>query len=34
MTTDLRIKLLISYDVTPELQQAYYEFVLGELISG
>lgn len=32
MTTDPRIKMLISYDVTPELQQAYYEFVLGELI--
>ena len=30
--TDLRVKLLISYDIVPELQQAYYEFVLGELI--
>jgi hypothetical protein len=29
---DTRVKLLISYDVVPELQQAYYEFVLGELI--
>jgi hypothetical protein len=27
-----RVKLLISYDVVPELQQAYYEFVLGEMI--
>jgi hypothetical protein len=24
--------MLISYDVVPELQQAYYEFVLGEMI--
>ena len=29
---DTRVKMLISYDVVPELQQAYYEFVLGELI--
>ncbi len=29
---DSRIKVLISYDVVPELQQAYYEFVLGEMI--
>ena len=29
---DARIKILISYDVVPELQQAYYEFVLGEMI--
>lgn len=27
-----RVKMLISYDVVPELQQAYYEFVLGEMI--
>lgn len=31
---DTRVKLLISYDVVPELQQAYYEFVLGEMIPG
>ena len=30
--TDKRVKMLISYDVVPELQQAYYEFVLGEMI--
>jgi hypothetical protein len=30
--TETRVKLLISYDVVPELQQAYYEFVLGEMI--
>ncbi len=30
--TDTRVKMLMSYDVVPELQQAYYEFVLGELI--
>lgn len=30
--TDARIKLLMSYDVVPELQQAYYEFVLGEMV--
>jgi hypothetical protein len=30
--TDSRVKLLISYDIVPELQQAYYEFVLGEFI--
>jgi hypothetical protein len=30
--TDNRVKMLISYDVVPELQQAYYEFVLGEMI--
>ncbi len=29
---DNRVKMLISYDVVPELQQAYYEFVLGEMI--
>jgi hypothetical protein len=29
---DLRVKMLIEYDIVPELQQAYYEFVLGELI--
>src|SRR5512139_3330879 len=29
---DARIKILIAYDVVPELQQAYYEFVLGEMI--
>jgi len=27
-----RVKMLITYDVMPELQQAYYEFVLGEMI--
>jgi hypothetical protein len=32
MTDDARVKMLISYDVTPELQQAYYEFVLGEMV--
>jgi hypothetical protein len=31
---ETRVKLLISYDVVPELQQAYYEFVLGEMIPG
>ncbi len=31
---DTRVKMLISYDVVPELQQAYYEFVLGEMIPG
>lgn len=30
--TETRVKLLMSYDVVPELQQAYYEFVLGEMI--
>ena len=30
--TDMRVKMLISYDVVPELQQAYYEFVLSEMI--
>ena len=30
--TDTRVKMLMSYDVVPELQQAYYEFVLGEMI--
>jgi hypothetical protein len=29
---DNRVKMLITYDVVPELQQAYYEFVLGEMI--
>jgi len=29
---ETRVKMLISYDVVPELQQAYYEFVLGEMI--
>ncbi len=29
---EIRVKMLISYDVVPELQQAYYEFVLGEMI--
>ncbi len=29
---DSRVKMLIEYDIVPELQQAYYEFVLGELI--
>ncbi len=27
-----RVKMLMTYDVVPELQQAYYEFVLGEMI--
>ena len=27
-----RVKMLITYDVVPELQQAYYEFVLGEMV--
>ncbi len=30
--TEARVKMLITYDVVPELQQAYYEFVLGEMI--
>ena len=30
--TETRIKMLMTYDVVPELQQAYYEFVLGEMI--
>jgi hypothetical protein len=30
--TETRVKMLLSYDVVPELQQAYYEFVLGEMI--
>ncbi len=29
---DTRVKMLITYDVVPELQQAYYEFVLGEMV--
>jgi hypothetical protein len=29
---DYRIKVLMTYDIVPELQQAYYEFVLGEMI--
>ena len=29
---ETRVKMLISYDVVPELQQAYYEFALGEMI--
>jgi hypothetical protein len=29
---DSRVKMLITYDVVPELQQAYYEFVLGEMV--
>ncbi|HJW29523.1 MAG TPA: hypothetical protein VJ508_09780 [Saprospiraceae bacterium] len=32
MMTEARVKMLISYDVVAELQQAYYEFVLGEMI--
>lgn len=32
MMTEARVKMLIAYDVLPELQQAYYEFVLGEMI--
>jgi len=31
---ETRVKMLLSYDVVPELQQAYYEFVLGEMIPG
>jgi hypothetical protein len=27
-----RVKILMTYDVVPELQQAYYEFVLGEMV--
>jgi hypothetical protein len=27
-----RVKMLMTYDVVPELQQAYYEFVLGEMV--
>ena len=27
-----RVKMLLTYDVVPELQQAYYEFVLGEMV--
>jgi hypothetical protein len=30
--TETRVKMLMTYDVVPELQQAYYEFVLGEMI--
>jgi hypothetical protein len=30
--TETRVKMLVSYDVVPELQQGYYEFVLGEMI--
>jgi hypothetical protein len=30
--TEARVKMLMTYDVVPELQQAYYEFVLGEMI--
>ena len=30
--TESRVKMLMMYDVVPELQQAYYEFVLGEMI--
>ena len=30
--TESRVKMLMSYDVVPELQQAYYEFVLGEMV--
>jgi hypothetical protein len=30
--TETRVKMLMMYDVVPELQQAYYEFVLGEMI--
>jgi hypothetical protein len=32
MVTEARMKMLIAYDVVAELQQAYYEFVLGEMI--
>ena len=27
-----RVKMLMTYDVVAELQQAYYEFVLGEMV--
>ncbi len=30
--TEARVKMLMTYDVVPELQQAYYEFVLGEMV--
>lgn len=30
--TETRVKMLVSYDVVAELQQGYYEFVLGEMI--
>ena len=29
---EMRVKMLLSYDIIPELQQAYYEFVLGEMV--
>jgi hypothetical protein len=29
---DPRVKLLMSYDIVPESQQAYYEFILREFI--
>ncbi|HZY43367.1 MAG TPA: hypothetical protein VFF70_01345 [Anaerolineae bacterium] len=29
---ETRVKMLVSYDVVAELQQGYYEFVLGEMI--
>jgi hypothetical protein len=29
---DSRVKLIVSYDIPPEVQQAYYEFVLREFI--
>lgn len=32
MTTDSRVKLLISYDILDEDQQAYYQYVLGEFL--
>lgn len=32
MMTETRVKMLVSYDVVAELQQGYYEFVLGEMI--
>jgi hypothetical protein len=31
-TQDLRVKLLMSYDIVSESQQSYYEFVLREFI--
>ncbi len=30
--TEARVKMLMTYDVVPELQQAYSEFVLGEMV--
>lgn len=32
LAQDPRVKLLLSYDITPDTQQAYYEFILREFI--